>query len=258
MISSPPRRSSCYAKCPRLRLFLFNVTLNTPFAAGSVVFPGGRIEESDNTDDWTAAFPELNKIPGNELGPRIAALREAFEETGMLLAYDEDGTLLQNNSSPALSEARQHVDDDPGTFISVFRSLNLRPAIDKLTLFARWQPPAFVTHRRYLTWFYVAIAPAGQTALEDGIEATETMWTSPVNLLAEEQAGNRKLMLPTILNLELLGCFQSAKAIIENAKSRPIETIEPGRTEGEEGMYFTIPEHLGYPRSRALIQNDND
>ena len=130
----------------------------------------------------------------------------------------------------------------------------LRLAGDALRLFARWQPPAKVTHKRYHTWFFAAAAPSGQTAREDGDEATEALWTQPAAALDACASGARKMIFPTVRNVELLALSDSVDAVFDNAAARIIEPVEP-RVETRDGKaVLAIPDHLGYPVTSEALE----
>ena len=101
-----------------------------------------------------------------------------------------------------------------------------RPALDALTLFAHWITPPILP-KRFDTRFYIAAAPQDQTAVHDGGEAVDSIWIEPARALAEAAAGRFTLVLPTRLNLELLGQSATAAEAISAARARRVTPIEP-------------------------------
>ncbi len=221
---------------------------DTPFAGGAIVFPGGRIEASDAAPDWRDCCDGADDIPPEELAPRVAAIREAFEETGILYAR-RDGDIISNDDAASFDARRREIEDDDGKFMDLIKSNGLRLALDALHLFARWEPPlrGHENMRRYHTWFFAAAAPAGQIAREDGNEATEAFWAPPTEVLSSCDTGKRKAIFPTRRNIELLNVSDSARGVIDFASRRNIDVVMPAVIERDGEHYLTIPDGLGYP-----------
>ena len=189
------------------------------FASGALVFPGGKVEEGD-----------LEIAGGDvEKASRVAAIRETFEECGVLLAGPWVGTPVATK----------------GAFAEILASRNLAPALDALTPFAHWITPPILA-KRFDTRFYIVPAPADQTAAHDGGEAVDSVWIEPKRALAEGADGRRTLVLATRLNLELLARSGSAADAVAAAASRPVVTVEPIPTKTETGYRMTIPIEAGY------------
>ncbi len=233
---------------PQFEVLMIERHADTPFAGGAIVFPGGRIEASDAADAWRDHCDGVDAIPDQEFGPRVAAIREAFEEVGVLYAR-RNGALISNDEAAALNDRRKAVEDDDGLFLDLIRSNGLRLALDALHLFARWEPPArgHETMRRYHTWFFAAITPPGQEAREDGNEATEAFWAPPAAILSSCDAGKRKAIFPTRRNIELLNVSDSATSVIDFAARRRIDVVIPEIIERDGEHYLTIPDDMGYP-----------
>jgi len=221
---------------------------DTPFAGGAIVFPGGRIEASDGAAAWRDHCDGADDAPVEEFGPRVAAIREAFEETGILYAR-RNGAFLTNAEAATLDGARNDIEANDEKFLGLIRDNNLRLALDALHLFARWEPPqrGHEKMRRYHTWFFAAKTPKGQEAREDGNEATEAFWAAPADIMASCERGERKAIFPTRRNIELLNVSDSAQAVIDYAATRRIEIVVPEVGERNGEPYLTIPEGLGYP-----------
>ncbi|MEO1252433.1 MAG: NUDIX domain-containing protein [Pseudomonadota bacterium] len=237
---------------PALEVLMIERHPDTPFAGGALVFPGGRIDPGDRSDDWRDHCDGVEDIPADELAPRIAAIRESFEEAGILLAR-RDGKML-GAEVHEFDHLRKAIEQDETIFLKLVRDESLRLALDVLRLFARWEPPAGVTHRRYHTWFFAARTPHGQEAREDGDEATETLWTSPEGALQAAAEGERKMIYPTVRNVELLSIADNADAVIDFAKRRKIETIVPYPEVRDGVQMLCIPDDLGYPVTAESIE----
>lgn len=190
------------------------------FASGALVFPGGRVEPTD-----AALGPA-----GDPLGAfRIAAIREAWEESGILMAHPPGPDV------PA-----------EGEFLTHLHALGLRPDHASLTPFAHWVTPAH-SPKRFDTHFFLAHAPQGQEAVHDGREAVEAIWLPPAEAVAEAEAGRRTLVFATRLNLLRLARHGTAEEAIEAARIAPIVTVMPEPIpDGEGGTLLRIPEAAGY------------
>lgn len=189
------------------------------FASGALVFPGGRVEAAD-----AALAP-----PQDPLGAfRVAAIRETFEECGVLLA--RPGVLPGG----------------VGGFRAALARGGLVPDAGALVHFAHWITPAH-SPKRYDTHFFLARAPAGQDAVHDGREAVEAVWVRPEEALAEAEAGRRTLVFPTRLNLRRLAGFGSVAAALSAAAATPVVTALPEpETDGQGRVFLRIPEAAGY------------
>lgn len=197
---------------------LFMVVRNRQidFAGGALVFPGGRVDDAD------AALGEPF---------RIAAIREAFEETGLLLAR-RGGEMLGAHDLPR-----------EASFNALVAEHGLEPATDRLRHFAHWITPADVP-KRFDTHFFLAEAPPEQIGLHDGGEAVDSVWITPEQVLEEAGKGLRTVVFPTRLNLGKLARYRSvAEAMEDNA---PVVTVMPEPFEDEHGKWLRIPEEAGY------------
>ena len=225
------------------------------FAGGALVFPGGRIDDADAAPEWADLSAAWDQIPEEERAPRVAAIREAFEETGILLARNKDGQYPDAAFQDRTDSQRKPIEEDAALFLPFIQSEGLTLALDELVLFAKWQPPKSAGHRRYHTWFYAARAPERQSAREDGNEATEAIWTTTHAALAARDSGERKMIFPTSRNVELLGVSDSVYEAISFAHERRIETIEPEVEKRDEGAFLTIPTDMGYPITEEPLES---
>ena len=204
------------------------------FAAGALVFPGGRTEPSDaelaaalaaeGTDDPLLAF-------------KVAAIREAYEECGVLIARERGRDAL-------VAAERLGALDRTRPFGDLMAREELAPATDALVGFARWITPAFLP-KRFDTHFFLALAPPGQALAHDGREAVDSIWISPREALASQ--GQRfKLLFPTERNLWKLARFDDAASAIAAARFSPLVTVEPQPVEVDGGPGLKIPAEAGY------------
>jgi len=179
------------------------------FASGALVFPGGRLESSDG--ELATAFAG-DGAADPLLALKIAAIREAYEECGLLIARPRGADALA-------PPARVLSLDRTAPFAALIARENLVPATDALVAFARWITPAFLP-KRFDTHFFLALAPPGQALAHDGREAVDSIWISPRQALAER--GRRfKLLFPTERNLWKLARFDDTASALEAARAAP-------------------------------------
>jgi 8-oxo-dGTP pyrophosphatase MutT (NUDIX family) len=208
------------------------------FAGGALVFPGGKSHAGDHDPAWTDHATGWESVGEDGAPLRIAAIREAYEEAGVLLARDAEGAIY---AGEAAAEVRAAVAEDRLAFLDVVRDLGLKLDLAALTIFARWITPPLMA-KRFDTWFYVARAPAAQQAICDGHEAVDAEWIAPGRALDLAASGQRKVIFPTRMNLQLLAESPDAEAAIAAALARPLVTVEPW----VDGPALRIPDDAGY------------
>lgn len=222
------------------------------FAGGALVFPGGRVDPGDHDPAWADCADGLAPEP-RIAAAQIAAIREAYEEAGVLIARETDGALASGAHALALSDWRAKVENDDRLFLDLIRRAGLRLACDLLHLFSHWvAPPAL--HRRFDTMFFAARFPDGQQVLEDGEEATEALWISPRDAIAARASGVRKIIFPTARNLDLLSVSSSAEDAFAFAARRPIRPVMPELKMRDGKPMLTIPDDLGYPVTEEPVE----
>lgn len=217
------------------------------FASGAIVFPGG---SADRGDRALAETMDEDAPPGmttDEIAVRIAAIRETFEESGILLAYDRDthATVAPGVVGKLVERCRQPVDGDAVEFAVAMDAENLVPAIDRLTPFARWITPP-IRPKRFDTHFFVAETPPDQTLVHDGNEAVDSIWIAPQAVIDETAAGRFKLVFPTRMNLMRLADASSPTAAIASARDTRIVSVMPEYIETADGPAIRIPAEAGY------------
>ncbi len=201
------------------------------FAAGAIVFPGGRIDEADR---------ELARSLGSAEPAKITAIRETIEETGVAPA-------LGIGVSPSLGLELQHALHEGADFGELLRQHGLSPDLDALTPFTRWMP-AFKHARKFDTLFYIASAPVGSWPPnpQEG-ECVAAEWASPADLLDRIAAGSASAIFPTKRNLERLAQHATLEDALSDAQSHSLETIIPWIEEIDGEPHVRIPEGRGYP-----------
>jgi 8-oxo-dGTP pyrophosphatase MutT (NUDIX family) len=201
------------------------------FAAGALVFPGGRIDPGDH-DAAARLAPRLE-----DGAARIAAVRETIEETGIAPALTGTADSAGLRREIAAGTA----------FAAVLERRGLILDLDALIPFARWCPN-FREARRFDTLFYLAEAPAGtQAATADEAEAVRAFWSSARDTLGEIEAGRAHAIFPTRRNLERLARFASFEDARDDALRHPVRQITPWVEERGGERWVCIPEGIGYP-----------
>ncbi|MGZ6020551.1 MAG: NUDIX hydrolase, partial [Phenylobacterium sp.] len=189
------------------------------FASGALVFPGGKSHAGDHDPVWADHVIGWEDYDADQRGLRIAAIREVFEEAGILLAKRRDGAPMSGEACPM--EVRQAVDRGETAFLDVVSDLEARLDLSALTVFARWITPP-LTPKRFDTWFYAVNAPIEQLAACDGRETVDAEWIAPSEALRLAAAGERKVIFPTRMNLKLLAEASSGSDAVARAESRTL------------------------------------
>jgi 8-oxo-dGTP pyrophosphatase MutT (NUDIX family) len=235
-------------EAPNLEVLMVRRHAGLAFGASAWVFPGGKVTAEDSEPGWSALL-------GAEPAPaQIAAVRETFEETGLLLARRADGSEPGLETSRDVAGLRAQVEADPGLFRRMLSERGLVPALDRIIPFAHWITPAF-EKRRFDTRFFLAPAPDAQLAMHDGREAVEHVWVAPHKALAMRARGEAKLMFPTRLNLEVLAQAASVEEAEQLARRRPLVPVEPMVFERDGQRMLRIPAAAGYSVSEERIEN---
>jgi 8-oxo-dGTP pyrophosphatase MutT (NUDIX family) len=226
------------------------------FAAGALVFPGGRVEEADHDLAGRAAdCPNPDGLDTRALAFRVAAIRETFEECGVLLArpYGSDALLDAVTLKRLEDQHRAALNAGSIGFDAVLESEGLLPAPDLLVHFAHWITPSNQP-KRYDTHFFLAEAPPEHLAVHDGGEAVESIWITPAQALADTEAGRFKLVFATAKNLEKLGRSSTVREAMATARASRVVTVQPKgtRLEGTKRL-LRIPEEAGYGGSEFIV-----
>lgn len=208
------------------------------FASGALVFPGGRVDTGDHE---IAERPEL--CPGPEgldataMALRVAAVRETFEECGILLARPRGSDALIAAERSREIEASQRAELCRGEvrFADILHTENLVLATDLLVPFAHWITPASQS-KRYDTHFFLAAAPADQVGAHDGLEAVDSVWLSPERARSGVESGDYKMVFPTHMNLMKLGRSFTLGAAMDAARAAKVVTVQPVLVKSENGL----------------------
>jgi 8-oxo-dGTP pyrophosphatase MutT (NUDIX family) len=237
-------------------LLLLRRHARSGFAASAWVFPGGVVDAADRALDpahWEgldlqAIAPVVGQGPEGTLGLYVAAVRETFEEAGLLLARAAHGGEV-DVTDPGVVELRRGLaarSARPGDFAAWLVREDLVLDLGLLTPFSRWRTPA-QEPKRYDTIFFLARAPEGQVAGADLVETTESRWLSAAAALA---ADDLPLIYPTVRTLQELATFDTIEALLAAAVDRPeLRPVQPHIQVDADGRYVNIlhPDEPGYP-----------
>jgi recombination protein RecT len=207
------------------------------FVPGAWVFPGGRVDAADSDPALRAHF--ATDPPGEPpLEYFMAALREVFEETGVLLARGGDpGAPPDASADPALAHWREQLLVDRATLLEAVRAMGRQLDPAALVPIAHWITPA-AEPRRYDTRFFLAPLPAGCTSCADAREMTDELWLRPGDALARFRAGQLPMVFPTVRTLEQLDGFADLPALTDHFRGLPVKPVQPRlvRTRGGIGI----------------------
>ncbi len=226
---------------PELQVLMLHRHPATDFVPGAMLFPGGKVDRGDSHADWASHCLGWDRYPAEDRSLRIAAIREVFEETGLVLTADPLPTGFA--SGPALLELRAGVEAGTVSFRDVLAQAGLRVDLDLLVPLSRWITPP-VSHKRFDTRFFLARLPAGQQPRVDGHEAVDLEWISPDEGLALERAKARNILLPTRLNLQSIHAARTWAETVALAARRSQAPVEP-RVERVDGRISIVidPKH---------------
>ncbi|MEM8635461.1 MAG: NUDIX hydrolase [Pseudomonadota bacterium] len=227
------------------------------FASGALVFPGGKASTDDQHAQWDEAID--GEFAGDQQVARIAAVREAFEESGILLARPatargRDAPLVGADIAESLAPHRAAVDRGEESFLELIRANDLVLALDTLVHFGHWITPTMMP-KRFDTHFFLAPAPPSQLASHDGRETTDAVWLNADDALAKEAAGEATIIFPTRMNLKKLSTASNVAGSVEQFSSEDVVTVLPEVGTGEDGKpCLHIPEVAGYGQTAEPLE----
>jgi len=201
---------------------------------GRYAFPGGGVDPGDAEPelDWAGPGPawwgdRLGLPPEEAQAVVCAAVREVFEEAGVLLAGPDPGTVLGDVSGPEWEAARQALVERRAGLADLLRDRRLTLRSDLLVPWSRWITPEF-EERRFDTYFLVALLPEGQLTRDVSGEADHTLWLPPAEAVARAEAGELSMLPPTRVTLaELAACGDPAALPAAAARRDPARPIMP-------------------------------
>lgn len=236
-----------------LEVFMVKRHYQIDFMAGALVFPGGKVHAGDRDPALSEHLDGIGPLSEDELALRTAAIREAFEESGILYARErgKDGFVGAAHLMQ-LDRYRNPLEKGEMTLAEILRTENLRLACDCLVPFAHWITPVNMP-KRFDTHFFIAAAPEGHAGAHDGRESVDSVWINPDVAIADRKKWN--LVFPTKLNLMKLAPYKSVAEAIEGARGNPPLTVTPWIEESPDGQRLRIREDAGYAQTSTLLRN---
>ncbi len=226
-------------------LLMVTRSRNMAFAAGMVVFPGGRVDP----EDFELARELATDLPEDEAAHRVAAIRETLEETGLAIG-------ISGNVDANIAREARELLLQTGALAPVLKKFGWQVVMDEVIPFARWYPKNEKLPRVFDTRFYLADLGTGAVEITvDETENTKLFWASAEQAMAMADAGEIGVIYPTRRNLERLAQFATFADAEAQARAIPSDTITPFIS-GEGGdRRLCIPEGLGYPITSVLLED---
>lgn len=240
----------------RPEVLLLRRVRSAGFVPGAWVFPGGRVDRDDAAEALVRRIdgvdPETASrrlcLPADAEPPAIAywvaAAREAFEETGLLVGRDGNGAPPASALDDVrVGELRRELLADDRAFSSILDRLGCRIDGSGMEYVAHWITPV-VEPRRYDTRFFVAVVPPDREPLVHSEEATRAMWITPEAALTRHRQGDMPMVFPTVRTLEDFQGFTSPEQLLEAFRARDIPAVMPRLVRTPEGVAIEIPDDV--------------
>lgn len=235
-----------------LEILLMRRNRSAGFVPGAHVFPGGRVDAADATSaaaervDGFSAKQAADRLglddPSAAMAYYLAALREAFEETGILVGVLPDGSAPPSAAvDKKVDRVRDRLMTDAVSFSDALAELDCRIAGDAVEYIAHWITP-IPEPRRYDTRFFAARVPPATDAIIDPREMTDALWLAPDEALKRCDEGTLPMVFPTIKTLEALKHFDSTEGVLDGFASAPVRTILPTLVVTPTGVGLEIDE----------------
>jgi 8-oxo-dGTP pyrophosphatase MutT (NUDIX family) len=224
------------------------------FAAGALVFPGGKACREDFDASLADCMDGVSDWSPHMRAVAVAAIREAFEEAGVLLARDHGtGAIVAGERLDALDSYREKIENGQTSLGEMLQRERLTLACDELVHFAHWITPKSMP-KRFDTHFFLARAPADHAGRHDGRESVDSLWARPEEAIAKRRQWN--IMFPTKLNLMKLANSRTVAEALAAARAAPPLTVEPWLEDGPQGKHFRIRDDAGYETTRIAVGDE--
>jgi len=240
------RDGEAHARHGTLQILMVKRHKNIRFAGGAYVFPGGKLDEADRAleedDQKNAKKNDIVKVAEEFWGLRYAALREVFEETGLIIGTIGGQPIDENQRRIIDEKYRTAVLDGSMSLAGFLAKTDVILDMGDCFPFAHWiTPKAYPV--RFDTRFFLCAAPLAQIPSPDGHEITQVEWMHPMTLVEESEG---ILMFPTMMNLKKLGQAKSVPEALKLLENRDIVTVMPEIVKGEKATFRQIPKEAGY------------
>lgn len=236
-----------------IEVLMLQRNLRSGFVAGVHLFPGGALDEADAAVEATKlccglddrAASRILGLAAGGLAYWVAAIRESFEEAGILLACDRYGklvSLIDERSAGRFLVHRREINARQREFLSMLNEEGLQLAADRLTFFGHWITPVGAP-RRYDTRFFLAAAPEGQEPLHDSLETIDHLWVHPSVALDRQRKGEFKMRTPTVHTLKKFADYDTVASLCNGIARGEIPVILPRITRDGKRL---LPGDPGY------------
>jgi 8-oxo-dGTP pyrophosphatase MutT (NUDIX family) len=234
-----------------LQAYLLRRHSRMAFAAGMYAFPGGSVDPRDADRAVAWAWPDpaawAERLGCDESLARVsvcAAVRELFEESGVLLAGRAEDEVVADTTGADWEADRQALVERSLAFVDLLDQRGLVLRSDLLGPWAHWVTPEF-EERRYDTRFFVAALPPGQRTRDVSGEADRTVWMSPADAVARVSSGEMTMLPPTFVTLRGIGRYATVAQVIAAAADREIRTVMPRLVAEGDTVRFVLPDGVG-------------
>jgi 8-oxo-dGTP pyrophosphatase MutT (NUDIX family) len=220
------------------------------FAAGMCVFPGGGVDPRDFDRDIAWEGPTADEWAGR-LGTDAetaralvcAAVRETFEESGVLLAGPAPDTVIGDTTGDDWEADRQALEARELAFTEFLDRRGLVLRTDLLGIWSGWLTPVFEP-RRYRTWFFVAVLPEGQRTRDVSSESSSVTWLPIPEALEQVETSQMMMLPPTYLTCLELDQYDDPSAMLEASRERSVEMFTPEVVASDDEFVLSRPAHL--------------
>lgn len=210
------------------------------FVPGAYVFPGGRVDDADAAAELVALLDSPPTTPHASYW--LAAVREAFEETGVLLARDdEDVQVPDATASSDVARWRSALLDGDAALLDALRALGVRPDLSRMVYCAHWITPV-AEPRRYDTRFFLAELPSGSTVSIHEAEMSDAVWLTAHNALDAFQQGTLPMVFPTVKTIQRLVPFQTVAEMLGAFRATEVPATLPRLVRTDEGVGIVVDE----------------
>jgi 8-oxo-dGTP pyrophosphatase MutT (NUDIX family) len=231
-------------------VYLMRRQVSMEFAGGMCVFPGGGVDprDADGTVGWAGPAPAdwAQRLATDEETARAlvcAAVRETFEESGVLLAGTSPDTVVEDTTGPDWEADRVALESRELSMTEFLFRRGLLLRTDLLGVWGGWLTPVFEP-RRYRTWFFVALLPQGQRTRDVSSESSSVTWLPALAAPDQVDAGELLMLPPTYLTCLEIGQYAEPTAVLEAAHGRTVEMFTPAVEPLDEGHTLSLPDDL--------------
>jgi 8-oxo-dGTP pyrophosphatase MutT (NUDIX family) len=223
------------------------------FASGALVFPGGKLDKGDFAPDLRGLATGGDGLDDQAFALRVGAIREAFEECGVLFAREAGtGKMVDAARFAALAPYRDRLVKGELDMLAFLKAEQLVLAMEDMVHFAHWITPDGMP-KRFDTHFFLAPVPPGHDAVHDGWESVDSVWIAPEIAVAEAEAGTRTMVFPTRLNLKKLAASRSIAEAMASARTARVVTVLPKVQRYPDRRVLQIPAEAGYGGSEFTV-----